>query len=309
MPMRSTRPSDLVDLCLVVEHGGIGAAARAVDRPKSSLSLAIRRLEEDLSVRLVDRTKRRFHLTDRGRVFYENIGPLLTQLDHVMSEFRNSSGCIVGPLRIAAPYEFGAHHLAGVVKTLISRNPQLSITLDVQYAPVKELFGKGYDVVFIMANGNLTDSGVVSCRVFMLERGLFASPAFLDRYPPIRVPEDLSGIPLIASSQDQQWQFVDRNDQIVDVPISGLHLCSSNAHVRRQAALDGFGVTRMVATFCGEAVRSGRLTRILPEFQCAPLCVYGVINERRLMPAAVKALFDELERVSPDLFIEMHAVG
>src|SRR5574337_589293 len=145
--MRGSRPRDLMDLCLVVEYGGISGAARATGRPKSSLSLAIRRLEDDLSVRLVDRTKRHLHLTDRGRALQEYIGPLLAQLDRITADFRASSGQIVGSLRIAAPYEFGAHHLALVARNLVARNPQLAITVDVQYAPVRELLAGGYDVV------------------------------------------------------------------------------------------------------------------------------------------------------------------
>lgn len=303
--MKNARPSDLIDLCLVVEWGGIGAAARAVNRPKSSLSLAVRRLEDNLAVRLVERTKGCFQLTERGRILYENIAPLLEQVNHITDDFRASSGQVVGSLRIAAPYEFGAHHLAAVVNNLISRSPQLTITVDVQYAPIKELFASGYDVVFVMTNGSLSDSGAVSCRVFMLERGLFASPAFLDRHPSIRTPEDLSRIPLIASSQDMQWRFTDGNGRIIDVPISAPHFKSSNASIRKRVAVGGFGVTRTVTTFCREEVRSGRLHEVLPAFRCTPLCVYGVVNERRLMPATVKALFDELERVAPDLFVEV----
>lgn len=302
--MRNARPSDLIDLCLVVEYGGFGAAARAISRPKSSLSLAIRRLEDNLSIRIVDRTKRGFHLTDRGRSLYEDVNPLLAQLHHVTSSFRASSGQVEGALRIAAPYEFGAHHVAPVVKSLLARNRQLTITLDVQYAPVRELFAAGYDVVFVMANGNLADSGVVSCRVFMLERGLFASPAFLERHPRILVPEDLARVPLVASSQDLEWRFTDADDRRCEVPIQGWHFRSSNADVRRQVAIDSFGVTRTVASFCREAVHAGKLVRVLPGFECAPLCVYGVVKERRLMPATVKALFEELERISPDHFIE-----
>lgn len=302
--MSNARPGDLIDLCAVVEYGGIGAAARAIDRPKSSLSLAIRRLEDSLSVRLVDRAKRGFHLTDRGRILFEQVSPLLAQLEHITSDFRASSGRVAGTLRIAAPYEFGAHHLAPLVENLIARNPQLTITLDVQYAPIKALFGNGYDVVFVMADGNLADSGVVSCRVFMLERGLFASPGLLERHPRIREPDHLAGVPLIASSQDVCWRFTDKRNRAIEVSIGKSHFRSSNADIRRHVAIAGFGVTRTVASFCAAAVRAGTLVEVLPEFRCAPLCVYGVINDRRLVPVTVKALLDELERVSPDLFIE-----
>ncbi|MCD6681516.1 MAG: LysR family transcriptional regulator [Burkholderiaceae bacterium] len=303
--MRNAWPSDLIDLCAVVEHGGLGAAARALGRPKSSLSLAVRRLEDNLSVRLVDRTKRRFDLTERGRTLYESIAPLLGQVDRITSDFRASSGQIVGSLRIAAPYEFGAHHLALVARDLVARNPQLAITVDVQYAPVRELLAGGYDVVFVMTNGKLTDPGLVTCRMFLLERALFASPAFLDQHPPIRRPEDLAQLALIASSQDLQWRFADADGRTIEVPIPDSPIRSSNASIRKQAAIGGFGITRTVATFCRDEVRSGLLRKVLPSFRCTPLSVYAVINERRLMPAPVKALFEELERVAPDLFIEM----
>lgn len=294
-----------MDLCLVVEYGGISGAARATGRPKSSLSLAIRRLEDDLSVRLVDRTKRHFHLTDRGRALQEYIGPLLAQLDRITADFRAASGQVVGSLRIAAPYEFGAHHLAPVVRRLASRNPQLRVAIDVQYAPVRELFRAGYDVVFVMADGNLADSAIVSCRVFMLERGLFAAPAFLDRHPPIARPADLANVALIASLPNECWRFTGNDHRSVDVPVPDSHFSSSNADIRRQAAIAGLGVMRVVASFCHDAVRRGTLSRVLPDFDCAPLCVYGVVNERRLMPATVKALFDEMEKVIPNSFIDV----
>ncbi|MBV6274294.1 LysR family transcriptional regulator [Alcaligenaceae bacterium CGII-47] len=304
--MGKARTSDLIDLCLVVQYGGISAAARAVNRPKSSLSLAIRRLEDDLAVRLMDRSKHNFQLTERGLSLHESIGPLLAQLDHITSDFSASSGQARGSLRIAAPYEFGAHHLAPIVKNLVARNPQIVVSLDVQYAPVRELFGSGYDVAFVMANGDLSDPGLVSCRVFMLKRALFAAPGFLDKYPNLHTPSDLLGVPLIASPQEAQWQFTGPERQAINIPIPNSHFMSSNADVRRQAALDGLGVIRVVASFCDEAVRSNQLRRVLPDFACAPLRVYAVIDERRLMPATVKALFDELELTAPDLFIEEH---
>lgn len=302
--MNKLHPNDLIDLCLVVEYGGISAAARAVGRPKSSLSLAIRRLEEDLTVRLVDRSKYRFDLTAQGKKFYGQVQPLLMQLDQITTSYRLNSGQIVGSLKIAAPYEFGAHHLAPVIKQIVTENPNLSVTLDVSNSPPKLLFAQGYDVVFVMTNGGLSDSDVVSCRVFMLDRGLFASPEFLRQHGKINEPMDLTKVPLVASTQDLRWRFTDANHVTIDVAMPESNFKSSNAEVRRTAALHGVGVTRVVASFCDSFVKKGRLVRLLPQYQCAPLCVYGVIKERRLMPATVKKLFDELEKSAPDVFIE-----
>lgn len=293
--MKNALPGDLIDFCLVVEHGGIGAAARAANRPKSSISLSIRRLEETLALRLIERSRQSLRLTGQGRRLYQDVHPLLNRLDAITSAYRDSGGQVAGELRIATPYEFGAHHLAPVVQRLLMKNPQLSATLDVQYAPIKELFAKGYDVVFIMANGQLSDPGVVSCRMFSLERALFAAPALLAAHPPVRHPDDLRRMPLVTSSQDQFWHFTGPDRAPIDVPISHCPFRSSNADVRRQAAANGLGIIRVVATFCAHLEAAGQLGRVLPDYACAPLRVYAVVNERRLMPTPVKALLDELE--------------
>ncbi|CAM5785835.1 LysR family transcriptional regulator [Castellaniella caeni] len=293
--MKNTLPGDLIDFCLVVEHGGIGAAARAANRPKSSISLAIRRLEEALALRLIERNRQSLQLTGQGRRLYQDVHPLLTRLDTVTGSYRDSGGEVSGELRIATPYEFGAHHLAPVVQRLLMKNPRLSATLDVQYAPIKELFAKGYDVAFVMANGQLSDVSAVSCRMFSLERALFAAPALLARHAPLQHPDDLRRMPLVTSSQDQFWHFTGPDQAPIDVPIGHCQFRSSNADVRRQAAVKGLGIIRVVGTFCAPFEAAGQLGRVLPDYACAPLRVYGVVNERRLMPTPVKALLDELE--------------
>lgn len=285
--------SDLEAFWQVAEHGGFTAASTAEERPKSSLSLSVRRLEKALGVRLVERTTRRIHLTDQGHQLLEEIGPLFSRLHHITAETRLRSGRISGTLRIASPYEFGAHHVADAAETLIARHPDLQVDIDVQYAPIADLFAKGYDVVFTMSNGILPDSGAVSCKLFSLPRALFAAPAFLEKRPGLRSPEDLSRLPLIASPQDEaKWYFSSNGSSERKVAINHCAMCSSNADIRRQAAIDGLGITRVTATFCSEAVAAGKLIQVLPEYTCTPLRVYGLVNDRRLMPAKVRALFN-----------------
>ncbi|MFI4927945.1 MAG: LysR family transcriptional regulator, partial [Burkholderiales bacterium] len=61
---------DFDAFCLVVDHGGFTAAARALDRPKSSLSASVSRLETELGTRLLERTTRQLRLTDAGESLY-----------------------------------------------------------------------------------------------------------------------------------------------------------------------------------------------------------------------------------------------
>lgn len=286
---------DLEAFCQVATYGGFTAAARSVECPKSSLSLAVRRLESRLGVRLIERTTRRIHLTHRGHQLLEEAGPLFSRLHYITDETRSMSGQISGTLRIAAPYEFGAYHVAVAAEALIAKHPDLRVTIDVQYAPVADLFAQGYDMVFTMSNGVLPDSGAVSCKLFSLPRGLFAAPSFLNNRRRLSAPRDLAGVPVIASPQDGEWRFTRAGESDVSVPIKDCVICSSNADVRRGAAIAGLGVTRVTATFCEQAVAEGKLVPVLSRYTSTPLHVYGLVSDRRLMPEKVRALFNVLK--------------
>jgi DNA-binding transcriptional LysR family regulator len=77
---------DFEAFCQVVEHGGFSAAARALDRPKSSLSVSVARLEEQLGNRLLERTTRSLRLTDAGESLYREVSRPLAQLREVASD-------------------------------------------------------------------------------------------------------------------------------------------------------------------------------------------------------------------------------
>lgn len=230
------RLTDLEAFWQVAEHAGFTATSIAEGRPRSSLSLAVRRLERELGMRLIERTTRRFHLTDGSHQLLDEIGPLFSQLHHVTAETRSRSGRISGILRIASPYEFGAYHVAPGAETLVARHPNLKVDIDVQYDSITDLFAKGYDVVFTMSNGILPDSGAVSCKLFSLPRALFAERSFLQGHPKLTCPHDLSTMPVIASPQDDdKWYFTDNVRNETSVPIQNCAMRSSNADIRRPA--------------------------------------------------------------------------
>ena len=138
---------DFDAFCQVVEHGGFTAAARALDRPKSSLSASVARLEAGLGTRLLERTTRRLRLTDAGESLYRDISKPFAQLRERAVDALAQGAAVQGTLRIAAPYEFGAHHLATVAARVMRGHPQLKVHLDVEHAKVA-LFERQYDLVF-----------------------------------------------------------------------------------------------------------------------------------------------------------------
>src|SRR6185369_13385109 len=169
---------DFDAFCQVVEHGGFTAAARALDRPKSSLSASVARLEEQLGARLLERTTRSLRLTEAGESLYRDISKPLSQLRELAVDAVAKGARVQGTLRLAAPYEFGAHHLAAVACKIMAQHPQLKVSIDVEHSRVP-LFERNYDIVFTSIEHSFAPSSVVTRRVFSLERGLFASPQLL----------------------------------------------------------------------------------------------------------------------------------
>jgi DNA-binding transcriptional LysR family regulator len=289
---------DFDAFCQVVDHGGFTAAARALDRPKSSLSASVTRLEEKLGARLLERTTRSLRLTEAGESLYRDISKPFAQLREGAVDAVAKGARVQGTLRIAAPYEFGAHHLAEVACRIMADHPQLKVHLDVEHARVP-LFERHYDIVFSSIEHSFAPSSIVTRRVFSLERGLFAAPSLVGGFPDVAVPDDLHAMPLLAGADDADWEFTGPDGTAARLEVRNPRMRSGNAGVRLEAALAGLGVARITATFCAAAVQQGRLVPLLPAWRCAPLRIYALLPGRRLMPAKVRAFLDLLEQ-SPD---------
>lgn len=288
---------DLDIFCNVIDHGSFSGAARVLRRPKSSVSASVARLEARLGTRLIERTTRRLRLTEAGEGLYREMSPLFAHLREALGVAAAMGESVSGHLRIAAPYEFGAHHLGAVACAMLAQHPSLEIDIDVEHQPVN-LFDQQYDIVFTMVDKDLPSTSGVAKRVFSLERGLFASPDFLEQVEPPVTPYDLKNLPLLAAASDTEWSFVDSSDGRHSVPVAAPRLRSSNAGIRLQAALAGLGVARITATYCEPSLEAGGLVRLLTDYECAPLRVYALLPARRLMPLKVKLFLDMLESMS-----------
>jgi DNA-binding transcriptional LysR family regulator len=287
--------NDVEAFCCVIEHGGFTAAAKALTRPKSSISASVSRLEAQLGAQLLQRTTRRIRATEAGESLYQDAAPMFQRLREVRSNAAARGNAVAGTLRIAAPYEFGAHHLGAVACAMLARYRDLRIDIDVEHGRIDPL-DRSYDIVFSYFEGDLPDSGRVARSVFSLKRGIFASPALLEKYPKVKTPQDLAELPAIASPADAEWTFADSRSTF-SVPIRA-RMRSPNADVRRRATLEGLGVSRIVYTFCQDMAASGRLVELLTDHNCAPLRIHALLPGRRLVPPKVRIFLDLLEQKS-----------
>ena len=288
---------DLDIFCHVIDHGSFSGAARVLSRPKSSVSASVARLEARLGTRVIERTTRRLRLTEAGESLYREMSPLFGHMREALGNAAAKGQSVSGRLRIAAPYEFGAHHLGAVACKMLSEHPELEVDIDVEHQPVN-LFDQQYDIVFTMIDRDLPSTSGAVRRVFSLERGLFASPRLVQENGRPQTPYDLKHLPLLAAASDTDWDFTDSAGGKHAIPVAAPRLRSSNAGIRLQAALEALGVARITATYCQPALAAGSLERLLEDYECAPLRVYALLPARRLMPMKVRLFLDSLELMS-----------
>lgn len=281
--------------CHVIEHRGFSAAARAMERPKSSVSAAIGRLEAALGVRLLERTTRQVRMTEPGQALYESIAPMFSGLHEARSSALAQGNVVAGTLRVAGPHEFCTHQLGPVACSMMARYPQLKIRIDVEDDTVSPVEHR-YDIAFTRLDGELPADSLVQRRVISLEVGLFAAPELLQQHGEPNSPQQLAELPLLCTARDREWAFTATDGTIENLPTLSPRLRSSNTDVRRQAALAGLGVVRMPAFYGAAALHARQLQRILADYRCAPLHVYALLPARRLMPAKVRLFLEQIDQ-------------
>jgi DNA-binding transcriptional LysR family regulator len=104
----------LRDFVAVVTHGGFAPASRAIGTAKSTLSCRVRELEDELGVRLLERTSRRVRLTAEGATLHERGARALAEIDEAQQLLRDQDVTLRGPLRISAPVMFGQLYLGRI---------------------------------------------------------------------------------------------------------------------------------------------------------------------------------------------------
>lgn len=286
---------DLNTFRQVAAVGSFTKAADNLGRPKSSISTAVSRLEANLGLRLLERTTRRIKLTDAGLNLYTDCAEHLDALHELMLSAQTQGRSISGTLRLAAPYEFGAHHLASIAARLMAEHSDLRIILDVKYGPA-DFFDTNYDIMFSLIDQELPDSSLVMKKVFELHRGIFASPEFLRQHATPSKPEDLEALPLLCAADERTWQFYSAggDDEPIKLDVGQPRLNTSNADFRKRAALEGVGVIRVTSSFCQNEVENGSLKRLLPDYHCQPLKVIALMPTRRLTLPRVRLFLDTL---------------
>lgn len=285
--------TDLGDLDIfsrVVAAGSMSAAARSLGLSPAVVSKRIKRLEERLGTRLLQRTTRQVSLTEAGQGFHERILGILAGLEEAEAFVSGRAGAMRGTLRISAPTSFGRMHIAPHLKAFMEANPELVVNL-VLTDDFSDIVGEGFDLAIRI--GELPDSSLVARRLAPVRRVLAAAPSYLERRGVPASFADLAGHVCIPPHSQDSWRLEGPEGAVVFRPQG--KLVTNSSEVVREAVIAGMGIALRSTWDIGAELRDGRLVQVLPDYEGSRNVVLSAIYpSRQFLPAKVRLFIDYL---------------
>jgi len=283
---------DIQAFVQVVHKGSFAKAAADLGRTPSAMSKLLTRLEDRLGARLLNRTTRRVSLTAEGEAFYLRGRDILAAIEDAEAEISQARQMPRGRLRINSLTGFAFHELARVLPAFKARYPLIKIELAVSDRVV-DLLAENADVA--IRSGPITDASLVARKIADFERGLYASPAYLQRRGTPSTPDDLKSHDCVvrADKEPVQWPFM-INGRLTRLAIDST-LVVDNAETALRLAMAGGGIARVADMLAWEAVRSGTIVPVLTEFHAPePIALSVVYPHGRHRLPKVRAFVDFL---------------
>ncbi|MBE9609540.1 LysR family transcriptional regulator [Chitinilyticum piscinae] len=274
----------------VAETESFAAAARKLALSPPAVTRAVAALEEDLGVKLLNRTTRYVRVTDAGQRYLDDARRILAELQEADEAAAGINAEPRGHLAITAPVLFGQLFVMPQVVRFLQRYPDVDVSalfLD----RVVNMLEEGIDVGIRI--GNLQDSSMRAIRVGQVRRVLCASPDYLAQHGIPATPDDLHHHQIVAASgvtPSVEWKFGEGDNSKTIRIKPRLTVTSNDGAIA--AVRNGAGITRLLSYQVAAHLQSGELKTVLGEFETAPIPIHIVHREGRHGSAKVRSFVD-----------------
>jgi DNA-binding transcriptional LysR family regulator len=284
----------------VVEHGGYAKASRALRIPKSRLSRHVAALEGRLGVRLVNRSTRRFVVTEVGQEVRRHALAMLAEADAALEAVEFARAEPRGVIKVSCPIDLTQSGMVRFLPEFLSRYPSVRVVMHSTNRRV-DVLNEGFDVALRVRAKPTGEDGLVMRTFAQARHVLVASAAYLDQHGRPKHPEDLtkhSTLSFDPMHDRQAWQLQDANGVTVRVEHTPRLVCD-DFPMQRAAVLEGLGIALLPESVAKADLEAGRMEQVLPEWTL-PLGVFHVVfpTRRGLLPA-VRAFIDFLAERMP----------
>jgi len=279
----------------VVESASFTGAAVRLGISASMVSQHVKKLEERLGARLLNRTTRKVSLTETGRAYYERCARLLADLEETEQAVSDMHAAPCGELRINATPSFGILQLAPAIADFTARFPGISVELMLSIR-IADLIDEGVDVAVWV--GELPDSSLIARQLAPCRMVVCGAPSYFEKHGTPRTPDDLTThncltVAVTGVPYYRVWRLTAADGTALNIsPIGNLR--TNSGAVLKVAALAGHGLVCLPTYLVGDALQSGRLVTVLDEYTAPPLTLRALYPHNRHLSAKVRAFVDFL---------------
>ena len=289
------RFEDIALFVRTADLGSLSAAARLLDISPAVASLGLKRLESDLSAKLIIRSTRSLRLTAAGRQYLEHARRALNSLEEGRRELAAQATSLEGTLRISAPSDFGRNILLPWLDTFQRQHPRLRLDLLISDANA-DLYRSNVDVA--LRYGKLPDSGHVALPLAPdVPRVLCASPQYIQQFGKPATPDELQRHRCLVWTRNERphdtWQFRE-SGKIRSIQVKPYRI-SNDGEVVHRWALGGHGIAYKSKLDVSADLQSGALIHLLPECEGESSALSFVCISRAHLTRSMRALYESLK--------------
>lgn len=288
--------NDLAYFAAVADHGGFAPAGRALHVPKSKLSRRVAQLEERLGVRLLQRTTRRFALTEVGAAYLRHCRAMLAEAEQaeavIAEQTSEPSGCV----RLSCPPTLLHSAVGDMLTRFLNAWPKVSLHVQASNRSV-DVWHDGVDFALRVRSADAVLPGDEVVRPLAVSpHVLVCAPALLANAPPPALPQDLARLPSLGlgnAPEQNVWTLLGPDGERVEVAHRP-RLVVDDMNALLNAAISGVGCAELPLLAAHEALQRGALQRLLPGWDPPGGHIHAAFASRRGMRPAVRKVLDAL---------------
>lgn len=245
----------------VAAEGGITAAAKSLGVSKSTVSTALARLEDELHLKLIQRSTRRLRLTEAGLKLFEHCERMKLELQSAQLSMEAFQQTVTGTVRVTAPTASGHAFLPGLITSFRQQHPGIDFDVTLTDAEI-DLIASGVDLAF--RTGEQRDSNLIARSLMHFDLKLYASSALLRDASVPEQPQDLARFDCLYHPAIPIWKLQRGREQFSITPPK--NITAENFTFLRELAVRGTSIAALPSYLAEEDVAAGRLISILPEW-------------------------------------------
>jgi len=276
-------------LVAVVKEGSFVGAASSLDISPQLVSKYIAALEEQVRTRLLNRTTRQLRLTEAGAEYVKRCTQVLEDIEEMEDALNHHHHHVAGELFIGAPMSFASRHMPRLLAEFQESYPDIQLRLHLSDHKT-DFVDSGYDVALRI--GELQDSRLVARHITAINSVFFASPDYLAQHGTPTTPDELVNHRYLKYSHSAESRIFGKFDR----QFSDLNVVTSlnvnNGGFVLNSAIEGGGIGVQPAFIVGEALRQGKITRILHGYEPDPIGLYVIYANRQFLPKKVRCFID-----------------